>query len=1289
VTTTPFALPYPGLRPFRTDESHIFFGRERHTDELLTKLGQTRFLSVVGASGCGKSSLVRAGMIAGLETGFMVARGSRWRVATLRPGRHPIKRLAAALAEETALGPELAGEPHAAAMMNATLARGPLGLVEVLRETPLADRTNLLLLVDQFEELFQDGHASEEAEAFVALLLESKAQTEVPIHVVITMRSDSLGDCARFTGLPEAMNDSQYLTPRLTREQRQAAIERPARVFEGEVEPALVNAMLNEMGSDQDQLPLMQHMLMRLWLTAGGVPSTGADPEPARPRRLTLAAYESAGKLHDALSTHAEEAFNELDPDQKVIAETMFRSLTERGRLQQDVRRAATVAEIVELVGAGVTPEQVLKTAEPFRRGDRSFLTLSPELELEISHESLIRHWRRFADWVSAEVNSIWLYGRLREQAGLWKKGQGALWTTPDLEQGLAWWERNNPTPAWAKRHGGDLGLAREFLDTSDAKKKEEGFLYGRLREQAGLWKKGQGALWTDPDLEAALRWKEWTKPTREWAERWGGDFDLAMEFLEASQALTRAREQAREHRKRTVDRLQWAVLALGILFTAAAATAAALAISANQRGQRRLDDMDFTETSRLLEANRTAEALPRLARALRSDTRDLRARSLLLDALLRRSWPLPTLIARPARRATTVAVTGDGRRMLAVFDDSTVGVWDAGADGIWVMRPPMRHPDAVFTAVFSPDGRRVVTTAADSTAREWDVITGQPTGPARQHRGFEDAAAMPLDAGQAVANRWGVIWMDSAVQILDTRTERTVGEPLRHGSRVVASAISGSGRWVVTFSTDGALRAWDVGAGQTLVEPLRHADATSAAVGSTGRVVTGAMDGTALLWDAATGQPFGELLRHQGAVTAGAFSGDGTRVLTTSGDGSVRVWDVATRQPIGPNLLHRGQVYSAAFAPDGQRALTVSADHTARVWDVTTGNLVGDTLRHDDEVLSGTFSSDGRRVVTASADGTVRWWEVRSGQPVGQARRLGAPGVRLASFSNAGRRLVTVRGYTAQVWNVSEARPFGGLLQHRSGALVSAAISPDGERVVTGSDDRTALVWHVATGRIVATLRHGVPVSSAAFSPDGRQVITASSDGARLWDVLASGDREVALLTGLADALTGSRVDRAGTTVPVINPMSLLDSIRASMAGSSDSGGIGSFVRWFVADRCTRTLSPLSRVTVPAYLDRLARDTEPASLQGRRGAADTTLLSSCSASPTTGDSTAVSRRSSAQASTGSTATGSRVAGPVRRRSQRRRAPGRTFQSRRSSASLRAAPPARRARRMVGAPRTA
>lgn len=280
--------PYPGLRAFRRDETHIFFGREGAVNEMVDRLAVHRFLAVTGASGSGKSSLVRTGLLDALDRGLLAAAGPDWRVADFRPGDLPLAALTESLLD--AIGE--ASTPDDRAIVDARLARGPLGLVDWLDEIDFPRDANLLLLVDQFEELFRFHGAAnqDEAEAFVALLLASAAQRRRPIYVVITMRSDFLGECARFAGLAEAINEGQFLTPRLTRKQCEEAIEGPAAVCGGRVEMALVTRLLNDMGSNPDQLPLMQHVLMLMWQKGR---RKAGDGEIA----LTLADYEKSGGI--------------------------------------------------------------------------------------------------------------------------------------------------------------------------------------------------------------------------------------------------------------------------------------------------------------------------------------------------------------------------------------------------------------------------------------------------------------------------------------------------------------------------------------------------------------------------------------------------------------------------------------------------------------------------------------------------------------------------------------------------------------------------------------------------------------------------------------------------------------------------------------------------------------------------------------------------------------------------------------------------------------------------------
>jgi energy-coupling factor transporter ATP-binding protein EcfA2 len=496
--------PFVGLRPFEIADGPLFFGRREQTDELLQRLHRTRFVAVVGGSGCGKSSLVRAGLIPALQAGFLVADRDTWANFTMKPGDQPLRNLAAALPQ---------GDAKPVSLDDTAAGIRMFGVNAVLdRLQPLILKgSNILLVVDQFEETFRfglegDEDRREEAADFISILLALVQKPELPIYVVLTMRSDFMGDCDVFPGLADAMNRSLYLVPRLTRQQRREAIEGPIRMAGAAISPRLLDLLLNESDMASDQLPVLQHALMRTWeewrkdedaLAAqpsngnGGPCPAGILGRPLRQPEIGIDHYERAGTLKNALNRHAEEALEGLDLD---VTRKIFQALTDVDVANRQIRRPARLSVLGKV--AGGTEEAVTRVLRRFQSDGRCFVVWAspeghPDPLIDLSHESLIRCWKRLGKWVEEEAESAAVYRRL-ETATVRRQRGGDLWRDTDLQQALDWQVAHQVGPDWAARVRASEVFRKpdwkrpsfqqvlEFLEKSRAARDEE-----RQREEA------------------------------------------------------------------------------------------------------------------------------------------------------------------------------------------------------------------------------------------------------------------------------------------------------------------------------------------------------------------------------------------------------------------------------------------------------------------------------------------------------------------------------------------------------------------------------------------------------------------------------------------------------------------------------------------------------------------------------------------------------------------------------------------------------------------------------------
>jgi len=463
--------PFPGLRPFTIDEYHLFFGREGQVDEILVKLSKHRFVTVMGYSGSGKSSLMYCGLIPVLYGGFVTETGPHWHVVVARPGTSPVNNLAESIVDFLIQQKKISTgdrQVHYSIVIS-ILRSGSDGLIEVSRYLQTLNIENIFFLIDQFEELFRysskddnDG-THDEAQLYVDLMLNAVKQTQVPVYMAMTMRSDFIGNCSVFPGLTQLINQSNYLVPQMTREQKRMAIEGPVAVAGGKISPRLIKKLLSDMGNDQDVLPILQHSLMRTW------DYWIENREPGEP--MDIRHYNAIGKITQALSQHANEAYDELTSREKEIAEVLFKSITEKNQENKGLRRPAKLRLIADLAEAN--EQDVIKVVDHFRKTGRSFLmptaniALNSESIIELSHESLMRIWNRLDAWVEEEYESAQMYRRLSEAAAMYQIGKTGLWRPPDLQLALNWQKKQRPTREWAHRYDEAFERAIVFLDTS------------------------------------------------------------------------------------------------------------------------------------------------------------------------------------------------------------------------------------------------------------------------------------------------------------------------------------------------------------------------------------------------------------------------------------------------------------------------------------------------------------------------------------------------------------------------------------------------------------------------------------------------------------------------------------------------------------------------------------------------------------------------------------------------------------------------------------------------------
>ncbi|MGI8686913.1 MAG: TIR domain-containing protein [Acidimicrobiales bacterium] len=909
--------PYRGLEAFEQAHADFFFGRDDDVALVVDKLKASRFLAVLGPSGSGKSSLLRAGLVPVLRRGGLDG-SEDWRVGVLTPGPRPLTNLAATLAHLFA-GPAVQQTLDA---MRADTRSLDLAASVALDQRPAGDR--VVLVIDQFEELFTLCGSEDERKAFLGNLVYAATVPGGQVVVIVGMRSDFYTRFAPYHELRLLVANQQFLVGPLDADGLRKAIEEPARRVGLEFEAGLAETMMADIDERPGSLPLLQHVLLELW-------------RRRRATMLTLEAYVASGGVEGALAQRANATYTSFSPRQRDIARRVLLRLVQPGEGAEDTRRRAGMDELVTR-----PDEQDDVDAVVSAMADQRLLTTASEepsgaAVVDLTHEALIRGWPELRTWVNEDREALRSQRRLTDAAAEWDRRGGH---DDDLYAGarLAYWnERGMEELPQLERNFVTRGLRREARQRAA----------GRRRARLAVAGAGLGVTLVAVVALVGLR-------------SVANERDIAANQRDIAVSRQLAAQAAASLQDDTARGLQLA--------------ADAYERKPTREAQLVLREAALTPGSRNVRLRGhkgtvfTAVFSPDGKRVV-SASRDGTVRV----------WDWagggePAVLRGHKGRVYTAGFSPDGKRVVSAGVDGTVRVWDWAGGG----EPAVLggHEGIVVTAGFSPDGKRVVSAGIDGTVRVWDWDGGGEPAVLRGHEGSVATAVFSPDGKRVVSAS-----SDGTVRVWDWAGG---GEPavLRgHEGIVYTAGFSLDGKRVVSAGEDGTARVWDwAGGGEPAV--LRgHEDSVGAEFSPDGKqVVSASLDETVRVWDWAGGGEPAVLRGHNGAVSTAGFSPDGKRVVSAGDDGTVRVWDWAGGGEPAVLRGHQGRVGTAEFSRDGKRVVSAGDDGPVRVWDWAGGGEPAVLRGHEGGVFTGVltagFSPDGKRVVSAGDDGTVRVWD-------------------------------------------------------------------------------------------------------------------------------------------------------------------------------------------------------------------------------------------------------------------------------------------------------------------------
>ena len=1039
--------PYKGLRAFQEADADDFFGREVLVDALVGRLAESKFLAVVGPSGSGKSSAVKAGLIPALRAG-PIPNSDKWFAAEMVPGTHPLEEL------ELALWPIAVDPPPS---LVEPMERDVRGMLRTIRRImPDEEGAEILLIIDQFEELFTLVEDGERREFFLESLIAAIRAPRSPLRVIITLRADFYDRPLQHPALGQLLKGHTEIILPLNHTELAWAVREPAGRVGVSLEEGLAETIVADVAEQPGALPLLQYAMTELF-------------DQRLNGAMTQVAYKEIGGVLGALGSRADEIYNDFSPEEQETVRQLFLRLVTLGEGVEDTRRRILRSEPEAILGhqqlknnnelfiINDPQSQVSTVIDAF--GAARLLTfdhdpVTREPTVEVAHEALLREWSRLRGWLDKSRNDVRMQRMLAGAAAEWiEAGEdpGFLLRDARLDQFTGWAE--NSTVALTQTE-------RNFLEASAA---------ARVMRQT-------------EEEERRLR------------------------ELETARRLA-------ETKTRSARRLRW--LAAGLALILLLAIGAAL-LAVNQRN---IAQDNFTTSERIRLASQAQIALdsgsggdlPALL-ALRSLQLGYSPEAdAALQNALRRGFTQQQYLGHSGE-VRDAAFSPDGRTISTGSEDGTAVLWDAQSGE--VLHRLEGHTASVNMARFSPDGQLVATSSFDNSIRFWDVNTGNEVNRLTGHQGGAVALAFTPDGKFIVSGD------QELIRLWDIATGQMIRDFSGHTDGLLILDISPDGRYMASVSADGTARLWDLNTGEEIQQFLGHSgwigDVDFSPDGS--YLVTGGEDRSARLWDIETGLEIRRFLGHSDRLYDSSFSPDGRTVLTSSYDKTARLWDAESGREIRQFLGHTGAVGPTDFSPDGNYIVTGGEDRAARLWKVNAESepvvLGSFTSGHTQNQNAISISPSGQLVLTGMASGEVRLWDAQSQDTIHEVHIEEAT-INANEFSTDSKRaLISSSSGTARLWDIQNNKEIHQFAGH-VGPVWDGEFLPDGNMVLTGGDDGTVRLWDADTGREIRGFSgHLGPVRSVTISADGRLALSGSEDAtARLWDI-ASGD-ELQIFSG------------------------------------------------------------------------------------------------------------------------------------------------------------------------------